>query len=86
MQSTAGDTMANPPRLPWPEIRRRYVNEWVALVDVEAEPQRRIRAGVVFAHHPDRRTLLELQKHLPDAAILWTGETPNLHLRRIDVG
>ena len=70
-------------KLTWEEIRARYPDEYVALVDVET-PDMTIRAGVVYAHHPDRRTLLAMQQHLRDGAILWTGHAPlfTLHLAR----
>lgn len=60
-------------RLTWDEIKRRYPDQWVALVDVEWPNMGEISSGVVYAHDPDHGSLLEKQKHLKSAAILWTG-------------
>lgn len=70
-------------KLTWEQICARYPNEYVALVDVDS-PNMTIRSGVVYAHHSDRRTLIEMQRHLSDGAILWTGRAPlfTLHLSR----
>jgi len=63
-------------KLTWDEIKRRHPDEWVALVeddwpDTLPEPL----SGIVYAHSPDHKTLIEMQRHLKDAAILWTGKT-----------
>ncbi len=68
--------MANIEKLSWDEIKRRYPDEWVALIDHDwpdtlPEPI----SGIVYAHDPDHQSLLDRQKHLKAAAILWTGMT-----------
>ena len=68
--------MSDTEKLSWDEIKHRFPNEWVALVDHDwpdtlGEPL----SGVVFAHDSDHQTLLNKQKHLKEAAILWTGQT-----------
>ena len=63
-------------RLTWDEIKSRYPDEWVALVDDDwPEDQGVPCAGVVYAHSPVHSQLIEMQKHLTDAAIVWTGMT-----------
>ncbi|MCC6221644.1 MAG: hypothetical protein IT291_10435 [Deltaproteobacteria bacterium] len=65
-------------KLSWNEIRTRYKDEWVQLVDVNwdlstPDPQ----AGVVRVHHRDKK---EFKKLLANgekpkrAALLYTGE------------
>jgi hypothetical protein len=61
-------------RLSWDEIKKLYPDEWVCLTDEEAPNMSHVVSGVVYAHDPDRKTLLEKQKHLKSAAILWTGK------------
>lgn len=63
-------------KMTWDEIKRRHPEEWVALVETDwpdnvGEPL----AGVVYAHSPDHAELIEKQKHLKFAAIVWTGKT-----------
>lgn len=60
-------------KLSWEEICRRYPDEYVALVDYDF-PNMTFTAGVVYAHHPDRKTLFEMSAALRDAALLWTGK------------
>jgi hypothetical protein len=69
-------------KLSWEEIKKRYPDEWVALVDDDwpdtlPEPL----SGIVYAHSPDHKTLIEMQKPLRDAAILWTGKTQGESLK-----
>lgn len=62
-------------KLTWDEIRQRYPDEWVALVEDDWPNNLPLpRAGVVYAHSPDHAKLIEMQKHLKDAAIVWTGK------------
>lgn len=61
-------------KLTWDEIKQRHPNEWVALVDSDwpdtlPDPL----AGVVFAHHPDKKKLFGLAHELKSKAVLWTG-------------
>jgi hypothetical protein len=61
-------------RLSWDEVKKLYPNEWVCLVDVEPPDLGEITSCVVYAHDPKHNALLEKQKHLKSAAILWTGK------------
>ena len=61
-------------RLSWDEIKKRYPNEWVCLVDVEPQDLTRITSGVVYAHDPKHGALLEKRRQLKHAAIHWTGK------------
>lgn len=61
-------------KLTWDEIKRRYPDEWVALVDYEWPEMRHVTEGVVYAHSPSRDELHKLQRGLTDAAILFTGK------------
>lgn len=61
-------------RLSWDEVKKLYPNEWVCLVDVERPNMGHVVSGVVYAHDPNHNALLEKQKHLKAAAILWTGK------------
>jgi hypothetical protein len=61
-------------KLTWDEIKAMYPDEWVALTDVEWPDMGAITAGVVYAHSSSRAELLQQQKHLKSAAILWTGK------------
>jgi hypothetical protein len=60
-------------RLSWDEVKKLYPDEWVCLVDVEWPDMGEITSGVVYAHDPKHKALIEKQKHLKSAAILWTG-------------
>ena len=64
------------------EIKQRYPDEWVALVDHEWPNNRPVPlSGVVYAHSPDHAALIQMQKHLPAAAIVWTGKKNSEMLR-----
>lgn len=58
--------------LPMPEIKRRYPDRWVVLVDVD-DCKTHIPGGVVYAHSVDRRALSPTVKSLRDTAVFWTG-------------
>jgi len=61
-------------RLSWDEVKERYPNEWVCLVDIERPNMGHVVSGVVHAHDPKHQALLEKQRGLKHAAILWTGK------------
>ena len=61
-------------RLSWEEIKKRFPNEWVCLVDVDRPNMGHVVSGVVYAHDPQHNVLLEKQKHLEFAGIHWTGK------------
>ncbi len=60
-------------KLTWSEIKTKYPDEWVALINVEWPQMRQITGGVVYAHSPHRDELLKMQRGLESAAILFTG-------------
>ncbi|HEX2569206.1 MAG TPA: hypothetical protein VH877_06555 [Polyangia bacterium] len=59
-------------RLTTSEIKQRYPDRWVVLVDVD-DCKTQILGGVVYAHSPDRRALSPTVKSLRDTAVFWTG-------------
>lgn len=67
-----------PDKLTWDEIKRRYPDEWVILVDVDADDlSNEVRGGVVFAHSKKERELLASTKDAlagKSSAVLYTGE------------
>ena len=65
-------------KLTWDEIKRKYPDEWVILVEVDAdELSNEVQAGVVFAHSRSERQLLASTKEAlagKSSAVLFTGE------------
>jgi hypothetical protein len=65
-------------KLSWDQIRAKYPDEWVILVDLDADDVTdEIHAGVVFAHSKDERELLATTKVAlagQSRAVLFTGE------------
>jgi hypothetical protein len=56
-----GTLMAD--KLTWDEIKSRYPDEWVVLVDLDADDvSDEVHAGVVFAHSKNERELLAATK------------------------
>lgn len=73
-------------RLTWEEIKARYPNEHVAIVDAEGPPDHPLVSGVVSAHHPDQKTLLRLSRGPWLRTIRFTGQRPIVPFRiRVDV-
>ncbi len=70
------ESTSAPERLTWEEIRARYPNEHVILVDTEG-PGLVIKKAVVYAHHPDLKTVFAMARHLRSCAWRWTGERSN---------
>jgi hypothetical protein len=69
-------------KLSWDEIKRLHPDEWVALVDHDWPNTTAVPlAGVVYAHSRDHDHLIEMQKHLKEAAIVWTGQKRGQKLR-----
>ena len=69
-------TVESAPRgelLTWTEIKARYPDEWVVLVDSDWSKMI-TEDGVVVAHHRDRKMLRDLIRSLPECAIMWTGK------------
>jgi hypothetical protein len=66
--------------LTWPEIKQQYPNQWVVLIEVEWPNMGEISRGVVFAHDTNHARVLEKQRDLKSAAILWTGKKHGLSL------
>ncbi|MBI4859995.1 MAG: hypothetical protein HY815_06990 [Candidatus Riflebacteria bacterium] len=69
-------------KLSWDEIKETYADEWIALVDhVWPNTEPVPLSGIVYAHSPDHATLIEMAKHLNEAAIVWTGKKRGEKLR-----
>ncbi|MCW1966827.1 MAG: hypothetical protein KIH69_001750 [Anaerolineae bacterium] len=66
--------------LTWSEIKQQYPNQWVVLIEVEWPDMGEISRGVVFAHDTNHARVLEKQRDLKSAAILWTGKKRGLSL------
>lgn len=78
--SPPSTTGAPSERLTWPEICRRYPDEWVMLVDLDDdEDDPEIRSAVVIGHGPARRELFaatreRLASYHTTGACRFTGE------------
>lgn len=68
-------------RLTWDEIKARYPDEWVALVEYEWPDPGELVGGVVHAHSPSHAELIRMAKGLRQAAIRWTGKKRGTLLR-----
>jgi hypothetical protein len=70
--------MSTPEKLSWDEIRKRYPDEWVILVDYSFDDNEAIIAAVVHDHSPDRDQLYARCANDPDqprsVATRFTGE------------
>ena len=64
--------------LSWEQIRKKYPNEWVALIDLDMdELTLEVFGGVVFDHCKDRKTIYKrIKKPLAgkDRSVMYTGE------------
>lgn len=61
-------------KLTWDEIKRKYPDEWVVLVDFHEEGEDLID-GVVFDHGRDKDAICERMKKAPSPfAVEYTGE------------
>ena len=49
------EVMVMSKKLTWEEIRQRYPDEWVVLVDFSVDENQDLEAGVVYGHGPDLR-------------------------------
>jgi len=70
-------------RLTWEEIKQRYKNEWVELVDFEwDETELDPKSGVVHVHSKDRKEFDKLICHgrVKESAIVYTGELETFRL------
>ncbi|MBI4864646.1 MAG: hypothetical protein HY815_30980 [Candidatus Riflebacteria bacterium] len=65
-------------KLTWEEIKKKYPDEWVILLDYEDDPAGAdVLSGIVFAHSSDERELLDSTKLAltgKERAILYTGD------------
>jgi hypothetical protein len=70
--------VADTEMLSWDEIRKRYPDEWVILVDYSCDDNEDIIAAVVYDHSPDRDELYtrcaQDPNHPRSVAALFTGE------------
>ena len=65
--------MVSPDVLPWEEIKKRYPDEWIVLVDCQLDAHETVVGGRVLAHSPRKRDLREALTGPRDAAFLFTG-------------
>jgi len=65
-----------PEKLTWDEMKNRYPDEFVAIVDPEHDEQDQFLAGVVVGHGKSKTEMLEHLKALnpKHAACRWTGK------------
>ena len=68
-------------RLTWEEIKNKYPNEWVALIDCEyGDEWGDLKQGIVVAHNKNKKDYIDQFKIVmedlgnPDCASLFTGE------------
>ena len=65
-------------KLSWEEIKKRYRDEWVQLVDYEwEETEPYPRSGVVRVHHKDKKefkNILAAKDKPKESALLYTGD------------
>jgi hypothetical protein len=63
-------------KISWNEIKSKFPNEWVALIEYHQKDAEEIE-GIVITHHPDRREFHEkIAKLLPthrNMAVRFTG-------------
>lgn len=73
-------------RLTWEQMKARYPDQYIALVDDEGPPEHPDYSGVVYANHPDRKTLLQISRGPSLRTILFTGKRQRMSFRiRVDV-
>ena len=73
----------NQPRMTWEDIKRTYPNEWVVLVDVDADHEiPEVRGGTVAAHGRHRKeTLLAADLTIGEGwALKFTGRRTGAYL------
>lgn len=65
-------------KMTWNEIRQQHPDEWVILIDLDADEEtNEVFGGVVLGHDPSEKTLIANTKEAAagtSAAILFTGE------------
>ena len=62
-------------RLELQEIKKKYPDEWVLLIELETDESLNIRSGIVAAHSPKRTEIGEkLRQYDKRRAIYFTGE------------
>jgi hypothetical protein len=62
-------------RLTWDEIKSRYPDEWVVLVEYTHDDNEDIHAGVVYDHGPQRDQVYDRCQQVPSPfAVRYTGE------------
>ena len=75
-------------KLSWDEIKRRYPDEFVVLVETEVNENTDLVAGTVMNHGKDKRAMRQYLGELKvkHGACLWTGEPRGLlsPVRRTD--
>ena len=68
-------------KLSWQEMKRRYPNEWLVIVDYETDEAGRVIAGVVERHSPNMEEAALPPAVGRDTAFYCTGESTFRGLR-----
>lgn len=64
-----------PDKLTWDEIKKRFPDEWVVLVDYSFNDNEDLTDGVVYAHGPERAQVYASASQGPKrTAVRYTGE------------
>jgi len=62
-------------RMALDQIRKKYPDEWVLLIEPETDKVLHIRSGIVAAHSPKRKDIYDkLQLYKERRAVYFTGE------------
>jgi len=62
-------------KLTWDEIKKRFPDEWVVLVDYDWPDDADVQAGVVWAHGRDHDEVCDRSRAVPSPfAIRYTGQ------------
>jgi hypothetical protein len=68
-------------RLSWQEMKQRYPDEWLLIVDYETDDADRLVAGVVKFHSKDMRQVAQAPVQSDRIAFRYTGESTFRGLR-----
>jgi hypothetical protein len=69
-------------RLTWDEMKQRYPNQWLVIVDFETDELGHLLSGVVERHSPDMREAARPPALGRSTAFQYTGESTFRGLRR----
>ena len=63
----------------WEEVKKKYPDQWVSLVDLDRDKDGMVKAGVVVAAGPDLKTVTQKLKknNLSSVLFEYTGQIKN---------